>query len=74
MHTLKFLEDARLEFQEAAEWYESRSEGLGERFRDSINRKIEAIKKSPERYPKKKNDFRGGYFENFPIHHCLHVL
>jgi hypothetical protein len=36
MYIIRFLEDARNEFQEAAEWYEIRSEGLGERFRDLI--------------------------------------
>jgi hypothetical protein len=43
MLTLKFLEDAGIEFQEAVEWYETRSSGLGERFRDLVTKKIESI-------------------------------
>ena len=57
MHILKFLEGARIEFQEAAEWYEIRSEGLGERFRDLVDKKIESVKEHPERYPKRKSNF-----------------
>ncbi len=49
MHTVKFLEDARIEFQEAAEWYETRRNGLGGRFRDIVQNKIETIKEFPER-------------------------
>lgn len=36
MHTLRFLEDARIEFQETVEWYETRSLGLG-KMKLSIN-------------------------------------
>jgi len=53
MLTLKFLEDAGIEFQEAVEWYETRSSGLGERFRD-LTKKIESIVEHPETYPKRK--------------------
>lgn len=44
MHSIKFLEDARIEFQEAAEWYETRRDGLGGRFRDIVQNKIEISK------------------------------
>lgn len=63
----KFLESARIEFQEAAEWYETRSEGLGERFRELINKKIEFIKEHPERYPKRKSNFREMALRTFPF-------
>jgi plasmid stabilization system protein ParE len=67
MYIIRFLEDARNEFQEAAEWYEIRSEGLGERFRDLVNKKIELIKKHPERYPEKKSNFRQIVLRTFPF-------
>lgn len=52
--TVKFLEDALIEFQEAAEWYEIRSEGLGEQFQDLVSKEVESIKEHPEIYPKRK--------------------
>lgn len=67
MRTIKFLEEASIEFQEAAAWYELRSKGLGERFRDSISRKIEIINQHPERYPKKKGNFRAAALRTFPF-------
>ena len=65
--TVRFLEEARIEFQEAVEWYETRSEGLGERFRDLINKKIESIIKFPERYPKRKSNFKQIALRTFPF-------
>ena len=67
MHTVKFLEDARIEFQEAAEWYETRRDGLGVRFRDIVQNKIEIIKEFPERYPKRKSNFRQIALRDFPF-------
>lgn len=54
MCVLKFLEDARIEFEEAAEWYEISRKGLGERFRDFVKKKIDVIQDHPERFPIKK--------------------
>ena len=65
--TVKFLENALVEFQEAAEWYEIRSEGLGGRFRDLVSKKIESIKERPERYPKRKSNFRQIALRTFPF-------
>jgi mRNA-degrading endonuclease RelE of RelBE toxin-antitoxin system len=56
-----------MEFLEAAEWYEIKNEGLGERFRDLVNTKIESIKEHPERYPKKKSNYRKIALRNFPF-------
>jgi plasmid stabilization system protein ParE len=67
MLTLKFLEDAAFEFQEAVEWYETRSTGLGERFRDLVTKKIESIVEHPERYPKRKSNFRQIALRTFPF-------
>lgn len=65
--TVKFLEDALIEFQEAAEWYEIRSEGLGEQFQDLVSKKIDSIKEHPERYPKRKSNFRQIALRTFPF-------
>jgi|SRR6185312_375683 plasmid stabilization system protein ParE len=65
--TVKFLEDALIEFQETAEWYETRSVGLGGRFRDLVTKKIESIVEYPERYPKRKSNFRQIALRTFPF-------
>ena len=58
MHTFKILEDADKEYAEAAAWYEKQKEGLGERFVDVIQRKLQIIRDHLERYPRKKGNFR----------------
>ena len=65
--TLKLLEEADLEFQDAALWYEMKSKGLGERFIDTITKKLETIQEHPERYPKRKNLFREAPIRIFPF-------
>lgn len=52
MYSLKILKEAVKEFQEAAEWYEEKSEGLGLRFIEVIKNKLEIIQNHPERNPK----------------------
>ncbi len=37
------------------------------RFRDLINKKIESIKEHPERYPKRKRNFREVVLRTFPF-------
>lgn len=66
MNTLKILEDADREYAEAAEWYEKQKEGLGERFIDVIQRRLRIIQQYPERYPRKKGDFREAVVKIFP--------
>ena len=52
----EFLVEARDEFQEAALYYEARVPGLGNRFKEEINRVIKSIAVDPYR-PRE----RGGY-------------
>ena len=66
MHTFKILEDADKEYTEAAAWYEKQKEGLGERFVDVIQRKLQIIRDHPERYPRKKGNFRESVIRIFP--------
>ena len=42
-----FLPDAIIEFNEAFDWYESRSAGLGDAFAEQIRRTIEVICRLP---------------------------
>ncbi len=41
---------ARLEFEDAAAWYEKQRSGLGEEFRIEINATLQHVLKSPERF------------------------
>ena len=66
MFTLSLLEPASKEFAKAAQWYEERTEGLGDRFSDIIQRKLQLIQQFPERYPKRKKNFREAIVKTFP--------
>lgn len=60
------LEEADKEYKEAAQWYEEKSNRLGFRFIDIIETKIKAIQVHPERYPKRKANFREAPVKIFP--------
>jgi len=66
VYTLSFLEEASKEFTEASLWYEEQSNGLGDRFIDTIQRKLQLIQQFPERYPKRKKNFREAIVKTFP--------
>ncbi len=66
MGTIQILEEADKEFQEAANWYEDKSEGLGLRFIEVIKIKLEVIQRNPERNPKRKGNFRESVVRTFP--------
>ncbi len=66
MHSLILLEGATKEFADAANWYEEKSEGLGEKFIDTIQRKLKLIQQFPERYPRRKKNFREAVVKTFP--------
>jgi len=50
--TVEFLEPAYLEYQEAIEFYNIQSEGLGNNFIAEIDRTISIIKNYPEIFTK----------------------
>lgn len=54
------------ELNEAFEWYEDRSPGLGHRFIEAIDKKFAELSIHPERYPKKKASFREVAMKVFP--------
>ena len=66
MHILHILEEASLEFEKAALWYEEKSDGLGSRFIDVIKKKLEIIQEHPERSAKRKGNFRESIVKTFP--------
>jgi hypothetical protein len=65
-YTIVFHTSANLEFKKAIKRYEEEQEGLGERFRVEIERKIGQIADSPFLYPEILPDFRQGVAQKFP--------
>jgi len=59
-------EEADQEITEAYRWYESKSEGLGERFLDALDECLEAIDINPTTFQKEHKDQRQGIVEIFP--------
>ena len=59
--------DAADELKNSYQWYEERSEGLGTRFVASVNKRLYEIADHPERYPKKKANYREVRTDIFPI-------
>ena len=64
--SLFILEEADREFTEASLWYEEQSPGLGERFIKMVETKLDLVLKFPERYPKRKGNFRETLVNIFP--------
>jgi plasmid stabilization system protein ParE len=49
---LRILPEAEAEILAAAQWYESRRSGLSELFLAAVDDAIQAIQRSPKRYPR----------------------
>jgi plasmid stabilization system protein ParE len=58
---------AQDELDESFHWYEERQPGLGERFISYVDKRISEIAKHPERYSKKKGNFRETLVDVFPF-------
>ncbi len=64
--TIQISEDADREWTEAAVWYKGQQSGLGNRFIEMVERKLELIAKYPKRYSKRKGNFREALVHIFP--------
>jgi hypothetical protein len=63
---VEFLEPAHIEYQEAIEFYNLQSEGLGNKFIIEIDRTISIIKKYPESFGEYTNHTRKAVVNIFP--------
>ena len=54
------------ELTESFLWYEERSEGLGIRFIASVNKRLNEIAEQPDKFAKKKGNFREVTTDVFP--------
>ena len=57
---------ACLEFEDAAEFYELKVPGLGERFRNEVKRAIKRIKEFPDSWAIENGDVRKYILHTFP--------
>jgi hypothetical protein len=66
MKPVLFHPEAEEELLGAAEFYESRSPGLGGRFLDEVQRGLTAIRESPRRWPTLEGEIRRFLLRPFP--------
>jgi len=59
------------ELQATYNWYEERSEGLGDRFMALVNKRLNEIAANPDRYAKHKGNYRETKSEHLSMCHCL---
>jgi plasmid stabilization system protein ParE len=65
-YKVEFLPRARRELLAAWDWYDDKWSGLGDRFLREVERKVQQIEKTPERYPERKKGFRETPIKVFP--------
>ncbi len=57
---------AEAEYIEAFQWYEAQLPGLGERFEQAVEEKINQVSLKPQLFPVKKGNFREAKVGTFP--------
>jgi plasmid stabilization system protein ParE len=60
------IEEAKLDFKEAFEWYKNIQPKLGERYKNSFKESLKIIKSNPLLFQIRYNDSRVALIENFP--------
>jgi plasmid stabilization system protein ParE len=63
---IELHENAQKELEEAFQWYEQRSIGLGIRFIEAVSQKLNELSKYPERHAKRTAEFREVSTNIFP--------
>ena len=66
IYEARFRKAARLEYDAAASWYESKRRGLGRDFVDAVDKSMGAIREAPNRYRVILGDVRCVYVGHFP--------
>jgi len=66
MFKIRFKPKAREDINEAQDFYESKQEGLGDKFTDDWEEKLFLLRRNPEMYAKFLNDIRRGHLSKFP--------
>lgn len=63
---IRVLVEARLDIQEAYDWYEERLQGLGERFLGAVDDCLERVAANPRGFPTVHADVRRALLLRFP--------
>ena len=66
MTSVTFLHEAEIELWEAVAYYEDKAHGLGLDFENEIERAVQTIADSPERWPLRSDDTRRYLTQRFP--------
>ena len=64
---IRFRVEARHDIQEAYDWYEERSEGLGERFLAAVDECLDRVADDPRTFPAVHADVRRAFLQRFPF-------
>lgn len=72
--TAKFHPEALIEFNESADWYESRQVGLGQKYVDEVDAAIKKILSAPKRPECVYRDVRLRSVDGFPYQIYYRVL
>lgn len=70
MRQVVFRKQARVEFDEAGDWYEKERPGLGSEFLAEIHLLILRIATTPEQFPRLYRDVRKAVARRFP--YCIY--
>ena len=71
---VRFHRLAIREYEETRAWYERRREGLGDAFRDEVDRAVARIARAPTRWPVAFVRFRRVRLRRFPYLLYYHVM
>lgn len=66
-YKIELLPRVRKEILDAWDWYDDRWTGLGDRFMREVEKKLQQIEKTPERYTERKKGFREAGIKVFPF-------
>ena len=66
-YILKYSTKAESEYFKAFDYYEEQSDGLGDRFEQSVGYKINQIVKNPYQYSERRPHYRECWVKDFPF-------
>lgn len=64
----RYRKKARVDFYEAADWYEEQVDGKGQEFLDDFTKTLQKIQANPDTYRKVYQDCRRIQFNRFPYY------
>ncbi len=65
---------AQKELDDAYQWYQERQHGLGIRFMNAVDKKLQEIANNPQRYAKRNGNYRETMVDVFPYTIVYEIL